>query len=90
MLIKKSQLRKLGEHRRLIGDRTKPPIFADGPQWQSLVDLFHKFSKYKVECLQYDDGYCSWRYTYAQVGRAAQCFAAKTISARVIDLTEFL
>jgi long-chain acyl-CoA synthetase len=75
--IEKSQLIKVGEPRRLIGDHTKQPMLADVPLRQSLVDLFHEFSKCQAECLQYDDGYRSWRYTYAQVGLAAQYFAAQ-------------
>ena len=46
-------------------------------QRQSLVDLFYGFSKCQAEFLQYDNGYRSWRYTYAQVGLAAQHFAAR-------------
>ena len=44
---------------------------------QNLVDLFAKFSQSPVEFLQYDNGYRSWRYTYAQVGLAAHHFAAQ-------------
>ena len=77
MPIEKSQLRKPREHLRLIGHRTKPPILADASPRQSLVDLFREFSKCQAECLQYDNGYRSWRYTYAQVGRAAHHLAAR-------------
>ncbi len=44
---------------------------------QSLVDLFSDFSESPAEFLQYDNGYRSWRYTYAQVGLAARRFAAR-------------
>lgn len=44
---------------------------------ESLVDLFHEFSVLPDEFLQYDNGYRSWRYTYAQVGLAALRFAAR-------------
>jgi long-chain acyl-CoA synthetase len=44
---------------------------------ESLVDLFHEFSESPAEFLQYDNGYRSWRYTYAQVGLAARRFAAR-------------
>lgn len=44
---------------------------------QNLVDFFREFSKSPTEYLQYDNGYRSWRYTYAQVGLAAHQFAAK-------------
>ncbi|HYK88191.1 MAG TPA: AMP-binding protein [Acidobacteriota bacterium] len=42
-----------------------------------MVDLFDEFSESSVEFLQYDNGYRSWRYTYAQVGLAARQFAAQ-------------
>ena len=77
MPIEKSQLRKPREHLRLIGHRTRPPMLAGDPQRQSLVDLFHEFSKSPAEFLQYDNGYRSWKYTYAQVGRAACHFAMR-------------
>jgi len=75
VLIEKSQLRKPGEHGWLIRKRKKPAILAELPQRQSLVDLFHEFSKCQAEYLQYDNGYRRWRYTYIQVGRAAHNFA---------------
>ena len=77
MFIEKSQLRKPGEHGWPIRKRKKPAILAELPQRQSLVDLFREFSKCQAEYLQYDNGYRSWKYTYAQVGRAAQHFAAR-------------
>jgi long-chain acyl-CoA synthetase len=77
MPIEKSELGKTLEHQGLIGDRSKPPMPVDVPRRQSLVDLFHEFSKCQAEYLQYDDGYRSWKYTYAQVGLAAQCFASR-------------
>ena len=46
-------------------------------QRQTLVDLFSEFSGSPTEYLQYDNGYRSWRYTYAQVGLAARRFAAR-------------
>jgi long-chain acyl-CoA synthetase len=44
---------------------------------QSLTDLFHEFSESPAEFLQYDNGYRTWKYTYAQVGFAARRFAAR-------------
>jgi len=44
---------------------------------ESLLDLFCEFSKSPCEFLQYDNGYRSWKYTYAQVGLAAHRFAAR-------------
>lgn len=44
---------------------------------QNLVDLFCEFSTSPAEFLQYDNGYRSWKYTYAQVGLAARRFAAR-------------
>jgi long-chain acyl-CoA synthetase len=61
----------------MIGHHTKPPMLADVPQRQSLVDLFREFAKCQAECLQYDNGYRSWKYTYAQVGLAAHHFATR-------------
>jgi long-chain acyl-CoA synthetase len=52
------------------------PIVRARP-WQNLVDLFAEFSESPVEFLQYDNGYRSWKYTYAQVGLAARQFAAR-------------
>jgi len=45
--------------------------------WQNLVDFFREFSRSPTEFLQYDNGYRSWKYTYAQVGLAARHFAAR-------------
>ncbi|HMD06738.1 MAG TPA: class I adenylate-forming enzyme family protein [Candidatus Acidoferrum sp.] len=39
------------------------------------MDLFCGYSKSSTEYLQYDSGYRSWRYTYAQVALAAHRFA---------------
>jgi long-chain acyl-CoA synthetase len=50
-----------------------PPLHP----WPNLVDYFREFSKSPTEYLQYDSGYRSWRYTYAQVGLAARHFAAR-------------
>ena len=47
------------------------------PPRQNLVDLFCEFSRLPTEFLQYDSGYRSWKYTYAQVGLAARRFAAR-------------
>ena len=44
---------------------------------QSLVDLFHELADLPSEYLRYDNGYRSWRYTYAQVAHAARNFAAR-------------
>jgi long-chain acyl-CoA synthetase len=44
---------------------------------QNLGDLFREFSESPAEFLQYDNGYRSWNYTYAQVGSAARRFAAR-------------
>jgi long-chain acyl-CoA synthetase len=52
------------------------PIVPARP-WQNLVDLFAEFSQSPVEFLQYDNGYRSWKYTYAQVSLAARHFAAQ-------------
>jgi long-chain acyl-CoA synthetase len=44
---------------------------------QSLVDLFHEFAELPSEYLRYDNGYRSWKYTYAQLGTAARNFTAR-------------
>jgi long-chain acyl-CoA synthetase len=44
---------------------------------RNLVDLFREFANCTAEFLQYDNGYRSWKYTYAQVGRAACRFAKR-------------
>jgi long-chain acyl-CoA synthetase len=44
---------------------------------ESLVDLFDEFSTSRAEFVQYDNGYRSWKYTYAQLGRAARHFAIR-------------
>ena len=54
----------------------KDGVQAKSPR-QSLVDLFCEFSNSQIEYLQYDSGYRSWRYTYAQVALAARHFAAQ-------------
>ncbi|MGB9466181.1 MAG: class I adenylate-forming enzyme family protein, partial [Candidatus Acidiferrum sp.] len=41
------------------------------------MDLFCEFSKCSTEYVQYDSGYRSWGYTYAQIGYAAGRFAAR-------------
>ena len=83
MSVEKSPPRIRGEHGWLIHNRNKPPMFADVPRRRSLVDLFYEFSKCQAECLQYDNGYRSWKYTYAQVGRAAHRFAARLHEHRI-------
>ena len=55
----------------------KSRILADITRRQSLVDLFHEFSESAAEFLQYDNGYRGWKYTYAQLGRAASHFALR-------------
>ena len=46
----------------------------------TLIDLFRSLEKRRGEFLVYDDGYRVWRYTYAEVTRAARGFAAKLIA----------
>lgn len=50
---------------------------SNARRWLSLVDLFEKFAQSPKQFLQYDNGYRSWKYTYAQVGGAARSFAAR-------------
>jgi long-chain acyl-CoA synthetase len=50
---------------------------SDAQRWLSLVDLFEQFAQSHKQFLQYDNGYRSWKYSYAQVGDAARCFAAR-------------
>ncbi len=50
---------------------------------RSLVDLFCEFSCSPTEFLQYDSGYRSWKYTYAQVGLAARRFAARLLESNI-------
>lgn len=52
------------------------PVPAVHPS-QNLVDFFGEFLASKIEYLHYDNGYRSWKYTYAQVGLAAHHFAAR-------------
>ena len=42
---------------------------------QSLLDLFREFSESRAVFVEYDNGYRSWKYTYAQLGLAARRFA---------------
>jgi long-chain acyl-CoA synthetase len=44
---------------------------------QNLADVFSEFYQSPDEFLEYDNGYRSWKYTYAQVGRAARHFAVR-------------
>jgi long-chain acyl-CoA synthetase len=57
----------------MLSDGPAPP----GHGRQSLVDFFCEFSSSRREFLQFDNGYRSWKYTYAQVGLAAHHFAAR-------------
>jgi long-chain acyl-CoA synthetase len=57
----------------MLSDGPVPP----GRKRESLVDLFCEVSKSPREFLQYDNGYRSWKYTYAKVGLAAHHFAAR-------------
>lgn len=50
---------------------------ADVQSRLTLVDLFQGFSNLTDEFAQYDNGYRSWRYTYAQLSRAARRFAVR-------------
>jgi hypothetical protein len=77
--VEKSQIRNSGERGWLIPNGKKPPMLAGLPERQSLVDLFHEFSTSTAEFLQYDNGYRSWKYTYAQLGRAAHQFALRLV-----------
>jgi long-chain acyl-CoA synthetase len=43
----------------------------------TLANYFSEFADSHSPYLQYDNGYRSWSYTYAQVGTAARTFAAK-------------
>jgi long-chain acyl-CoA synthetase len=56
---------------------TKPQKPANLHRRETLVDLFRDFSRSPAEFLQYDNGYRSWKYTYAQVARAAHHFALR-------------
>ncbi|MBZ5700173.1 MAG: AMP-binding protein [Acidobacteriia bacterium] len=42
---------------------------------QNLADLFFEFCQSADEFIEYDNGYRSWKYTYAQVAHAARYFA---------------
>ena len=54
-------------------DKPKPII----PSQKSLKDFFAEFAHLSTEFVQYDNGYRSWKYNYAQIARAAKCFAAR-------------
>jgi len=43
----------------------------------TLADYFAQFTESPGLYLQYDNGYRSWSYTYAQVGTAARSFASR-------------
>jgi len=43
----------------------------------TLADYFAQLAESPGLYLQYDNGYRSWSYTYAQVGTAARTFSAK-------------
>ena len=44
---------------------------------KSLKDFFVEFAPLSSEFIQYDNGYRSWKYSYAQIARAAKRFAAR-------------
>jgi long-chain acyl-CoA synthetase len=44
---------------------------------QSLRDLFQEFSGSQALFVEYNNGYRSWKYTYAQLGLAARRFASR-------------
>jgi long-chain acyl-CoA synthetase len=44
---------------------------------ETLVDVFADLAAIDAEFLIYDDGYRSWRHTYAEVGAASRAFAAR-------------
>jgi hypothetical protein len=44
----------------------------------TLEDYFAQLAESPGLYLQYDNGYRSWSYTYAQVGTAARTFSART------------
>jgi long-chain acyl-CoA synthetase len=45
--------------------------------YETLLDFFADFAACPGDFLIYDDGYRSWRYSYADVARAARLFAGK-------------
>ena len=49
----------------------------------SIVDLFHELENHQAEFVHYDNGYRSWKYTYAQVGRAARSFAKRLAASNI-------
>ena len=54
------------------------------PRRQNLVDLFREFADSPTEFLHYDNGYRSWKYSYAQVGIAARSFATRLHSQGIV------
>jgi long-chain acyl-CoA synthetase len=50
---------------------------------RTLIDFFSDLSTTSGEFLTYDDGYRTWSYSYADVGRAAHAFAARLRSAAI-------
>ena len=50
---------------------------SPSPIRQNLADLFCEFSRSPDEFIEYDNGYRSWKYTYAQVAHAARHFAIR-------------
>ncbi len=49
----------------------------------TLLDFFHDVTARPAAFLAYDDGYRTWTYTYAEVGRAAQRLAARLHAAGI-------
>ena len=47
---------------------------SDLHSWRDLTDLFRQFSGRASECVLYDNGYRSWKYTYAELSTAALRF----------------
>lgn len=50
---------------------------GSGTRRTTLANYFAEFAGSVSPYLQYDNGYWSWSYTYAQIGAAARNFAAK-------------
>jgi long-chain acyl-CoA synthetase len=56
-----------------LNNNRVPPLAS----WQNLAEFFREFSRSPAEYVQYDSGYRSWKYNYAQIGKAARRFAAR-------------
>jgi len=61
----------------MIRGNTEPTMVGDPRSRRNLLDLFESFSNLTGEFALYDNGYRCWRYTYAQLGRAARRFALR-------------